>query len=71
MYGSIERYDAHLMAKRYTQKEGIDCDETFSPVIKMTLDHIILAIIYYIDLELCQMNVKTMFLNGDLVDSFV
>lgn len=30
MYGSIERYDAHLMAKRYTQKEGIDCDETFS-----------------------------------------
>jgi len=43
--GNIERYKARLLAKGYTQREGIDFIETYSPVAKLTTIRMILAIV--------------------------
>ena len=64
--GNIERYKARLVAKRFTQQEGIDYHDTFSPVSKKDSFRIIMALVAHFDMELHQMDVKTAFLNGDL-----
>ena len=54
------------MAKGYTQKEGIDYEETFSPVAMLKSICILLSIAAALDYEIWQMDVKTAFLNGNL-----
>ncbi|KAL6326140.1 hypothetical protein AAG906_001015 [Vitis piasezkii] len=54
------------VAKGFTQKEGIDYKETFSPVSSNDSFRIIMALVAHYDLELHQMDVKTVFLNGNI-----
>jgi hypothetical protein len=57
------------MTKDFTQREGIDYNETFSPVSSKDSFKIIMALMTHYDLELHQMDVKMTFLNGDLYES--
>ena len=54
------------MAKVFSQVQGIDYDETFSPVVMLKSVRIMLAIAAFFDYEIWQMDVKTAFLNGFL-----
>ncbi|EOY10029.1 Cysteine-rich RLK (RECEPTOR-like protein kinase) 8 [Theobroma cacao] len=64
--GNIERYKAILVAKGFTQKEGINYMKTFSPISKIDSLHVIMALVAHFNLELHQMDVKIAFLNGNL-----
>ena len=64
--GNIETYKARLIAKGFTQNEGIDYKETLSPGYKKDSYHIILALVAHFDFELQQMGMKIAFLNGEL-----
>ena len=58
-----------MWQKGFTQREGIDYNETFSPVSCKDSFRIIMALVAHYDLELHQMDVKTAFLNGDLEEN--
>ena len=45
------RYKERLVVKGFSQKEGIDFNEIFSPIVKMSSIRIILGIIVALDLE--------------------
>ena len=68
MDGNVHIYKARLVAKGFRQVQGVDYDETFSPVEMLKSVRIILAIAAYFDYEIWQMDVKTAFLNGNLTE---
>ena len=63
---TIEKYKMRLVAKGYTQKEGEDYFDTYSPVARLTIIRVLLSLAASHDLLVHQMDVKTAFLNGEL-----
>ena len=64
--GSIDKYKARLVAKKYSQKEGIDSAETFSPIDKLNTIKMLISLATKYHWKLHQLDVKSVFMNGEL-----
>ncbi len=64
--GSVIRYKTRLVAKGYAQTYGIDYEETYSPIAKMTTVRAIITIAVAKGWSLHQMDVKKVFIHGNL-----
>jgi hypothetical protein len=64
--GSLERYKTRLVVRGFQQEHGRDYDETFAPVAHMTTIHTLLVMASVRGWFISQLNVKNVFLNGEL-----
>lgn len=56
--GSIDRYKAKLVIKVYKQKEGLDFFDTYSPVMRIHSNRMVVTIATLQNLKVHQMDVK-------------
>ena len=66
--GAINKYKSRLVAQGFSQIEGLDFYETFSPTIRFTTIRLILAFACRYNLELRHIDIKGAYLNGKLED---
>nr|GEY10493.1 hypothetical protein [Tanacetum cinerariifolium] len=64
--GGILKNKARLVARGYRQEEGIDFEESFTPVARLEAIRIFLACAAHKNMVVYQMDVKTVFSNGNL-----
>nr|GEU82182.1 ribonuclease H-like domain-containing protein [Tanacetum cinerariifolium] len=67
--GSLSRYKAHIVANGRSQQQDIDCDETFSLVVKPTTIRNVLSLLVSRDWPIHQLDVKNAFLHGQLSET--
>jgi hypothetical protein len=66
--GSVERYKACVVAQGFSQRPGVDFDETFAPTTKWAALRVIFALAALEDWELKSVDISNAYLNGKLKD---
>jgi hypothetical protein len=66
--GAIVKHKARLVARGFVQREGIDFEEVFAPVARMESVRLLLALTAAKDWCIHHLDVKPVFLNGDLAE---
>ena len=64
--GAVIRKKARYVARGFSQKDGIDYDETFAPVISFTSLRVLLSLAAEFNMELAQVDIDTAYLYGDI-----
>jgi hypothetical protein len=64
--GSVEKCKARLVARGFTQQQGIDYGDTFSPVVKPATIRLVLSLVVSRGWTLRQVDVSNAFLHGFL-----
>jgi hypothetical protein len=67
-HGNVSKYKARLVAKGYVQRQGIDYEEVFAPIVRMESVRVLLAVAAHGSWPVHHMDVKSAFLNGDLAE---
>ena len=67
--GKVDTFKSWLVSKGYTQKEGVDYEDIFSPIAMLKSIRILFSIAAALDYEIWKMNIKRAFLNGYLDES--
>ena len=57
----LVKHKARLVVKGFGQKKGVDFDEIFSPIVKMSSIRVILGLVATLNLEIEQLDIKTAF----------
>ena len=60
--GEVDKYKARLVAKRYSQQQGVDFTKVFAPVAHMDTVRMIVALAVQRGWKIYQLDVKSMFL---------
>lgn len=66
--GTVERFKARSMARGFSQVEGLDFKETYSPVARLESIRVLLSIASNYDMEMLYFDIKTAFLYGSLAE---
>jgi len=64
--GTVTRNKVRLVVQGYNQEDDIDYEETFAPIARIEAIRILIAFAALMEFKLCQMDVKSAFLNGYL-----
>jgi len=64
--GFIDKYNARLVAKDFTQKQNMDYFDIFSPATRISSIRVLIDLASIYNLFIHQMDVKTTFINGNI-----
>jgi hypothetical protein len=66
--GNVKRYKAHLVVRGFSQQEGTNYSETFSPVVKHTIVILVFSIVVSRNWKIHQLDIHNAFLNDVLAE---